>query len=729
MNDIKDILQGLKAAMISTLQEHTATALKDAHTSIVNKSMQVPNSPSLLNEKDAILARFVKNIGTNFDALVEIQETEVNVLDYASLSLVEEDDLEAIIAMEGMIAHARNCDIPQYVKFNTRLDSMFFGSRIDESNNPMDPEQIGEAFKEAIRPVGMPAKNLLVAYRSFNTQVFHRLESIMEAANAYLASRGVLADMDVAARDKSMLLNRRNKQRQKDDPIDRAFRTTDEQAGQTVSQQDLFPLVRKLLHRLGPATAGAESEAQPGTALGGALQQGMMVGSRRVEVVSNKQLLGYLSELEARLDKVAEQAGPGESKPAMDLRAPLGDLLEEKGSKQTLCAVNAASSDIIQLVTLLYEAIWRDETVPIPIKELIGRTQISTLKMALKDPTFFDTESHPLRVLLNELATAGITWTQPAKLDQDAMYQKIKQTIKELIANFNGDLEIIEALINEFREFKKKEAEAAAIVNSNLSNADEREQRISEIQEYAHRKIDERVLDKELHPDVRRFLNEYFHKFLVQVILREGPGGISWRPVMNTIDVLLWTVQRDRQKGDLERFIKLNTRLRTNLAKALDVAGIDADDALAIMRDLQAVQDQSFKSKPAKASLDSASAAVATTEDSAKGPSTETANMQPDLPADDEHLLEVDQYPIGLWFEFQVDAALTIRCALAAKIETIEKFVFVNRQGVKVIEKSRMGLARELKAGTVKVICDGPLIDRAMEAVIAQLRDQPAVAA
>ena len=47
----------------------------------------------------------------------------------------------------------------------------------------------------------------------------------------------------------------------------------------------------------------------------------------------------------------------------------------------------------------------------------------------------------------------------------------------------------------------------------------------------------------------------------------------------------------------------------------------------------------------------------------------------------------------------------------------------MNGQGVKVIEKSKMGLARELKAGTVKVIYETPLIDRAMESVIAKLRD------
>ena len=99
------------------------------------------------------------------------------------------------------------------------------------------------------------------------------------------------------------------------------------------------------------------------------------------------------------------------------------------------------------------------------------------------------------------------------------------------------------------------------------------------------------------------------------------------------------------------------------------------------------------------------------------------AGRQEPLNDDDEHLQEVSNYPIGIWLEFEGGAEQAVRCTLAAKIDTIGKYVFVNGQGVKVIEKSKMGLARELKAGTVKVIYETPLIDRAMESVIAKLRD------
>ena len=73
--------------------------------------------------------------------------------------------------------------------------------------------------------------------------------------------------------------------------------------------------------------------------------------------------------------------------------------------------------------------------------------------------------------------------------------------------------------------------------------------------------------------------------------------------------------------------------------------------------------------------------------------------------------------------EFQGVETQSIRCSLAGKIDMIDKYVFVNARGAKVIEKSRVGLARELKDGTVKIISEAALIDRAIGTVIGKLRN------
>jgi hypothetical protein len=669
----------------------------------------------------AKLKRFAENVKANFDQLTGSAKKAVDVLDYGSLSLVEEDDLEAIIAMEGMISHARNCDIHEYLSFTTRLDAMCYGVCIDESNNPMDPEQIGEAFKKAIPPVNMTATELLITYRKFNRSVFHNLEKVLSEANRVLIDNNILPDLDMAARSRAEQQNKRSARPKKIDPTDRAFAS--EPSGLDNNQQ-LLSVMQKLLHRV-PSPASAEQSVmsnsvqeystavpQPG------LQSGMMVGSQKLEVVAGDQLLSLLNKLQ--LD--SQEQGEGEEgalSERLNLGKSVGDLLLRESDAETLRAIDSQSSDIINLVNFLYEEIWNDVTVPIPIKELVGRTQITVLKIALREPTFFDIAKHPARLFLNEIATAGISWTESDKLGQDPVYCKMQDLVARLVRDFDGDVVVVENLLEEFSRFKREHSLSNQQAEKELLNEGERKDRLEEIKQYALRKIEERILDQNIDPVAMEFLRTYFHRFVVEVLLREGPGGISWRPVMNTIDVLLWTVNTDRQTGDLEKFVKVKPRLLLNLGKALGVAGVEKADTKRVLGELQKVQEACFKKTAQKKSSVTEGSALDLVDETAKLDTTPEKN----LADDDEHLLEVSKYPIGIWLEFQVRGKQAIRCTLAAKIDTIEKYVFVNGQGVKVIEKSKMGLARELKAGTVKVICEAPLVDRAMESVIAKLRD------
>lgn len=723
MDNVKKILNIVRDGMTAKLSNHVSEALSDANMAIANEPASGRSRDlSLMAERDAILQRFVIGIESKFDELTESSSKEINVLDYGSLSLVEEADLEAIIAMEGMISHARNCDISEYLSFTTRLDTMLHGTRIDESNNPMDPEQIGETFKEALRPLGMTATELLVTYRKFNQSVFHKLEDVLTEANGILIDNNILPDLDMAARSRSELQNKRSARPQKIDPTDRAFTAESSVVESGLgSDQQILSVMQKLIHRVSDnagrqqaqdAVAGPAVAAVPG---GAVLQPGMMIGNQKLELVASDQLLTLLNQLQPTFD-----AEDSNAEQAQNLSESVGSLLQEQSSTGTLRAIDRQSSDIINLVTFLYEEIWKDMTVPIPIKELIGRTQITVLKIALEDSGFFDTVAHPARAFLNELASAGLSWTGSEKLGQDPVYLKMQELVTRFVRDFAGDTGLVEALLEDLIAFENEYADANEEKEQKLLDEDERKHRLEEVEQYALDKIEERILDKDISPFVQSFLKNHFHKFVVQVVLREGPGGISWRPVMNTIDVLLWTVSTEKQEGDLRRFAKVNPRLLLNLGKALEVAGIEKSEAEESLGKLKSVQEACFETPPAVSDEDVTSIAVGNEK---TGLVKSAAVHQEPLSDDDEHLQEVSNYPIGIWLEFEGGAEQTVRCTLAAKIDTIGKYVFVNGQGVKVIEKSKMGLARELKAGTVKVIYETPLIDRAMESVIAKLRD------
>src|SRR5690606_34811696 len=104
------------------------------------------------------------------------------------------------------------------------------------------------------------------------------------------------------------------------------------------------------------------------------------------------------------------------------------------------------------------------------------------------------------------------------------------------------------------------------------------------------------------------------------------------------------------------------------------------------------------------------------------------AGSEPDvteeLAISDQHLSLVNNITQGSWFEMTDAAGQKYRCRLAAIIKATGKYIFVNRSGMKVAEETRQGLALSLKSGRLRVLDDGMLFDRALEAVIGTLREQ-----
>jgi len=98
------------------------------------------------------------------------------------------------------------------------------------------------------------------------------------------------------------------------------------------------------------------------------------------------------------------------------------------------------------------------------------------------------------------------------------------------------------------------------------------------------------------------------------------------------------------------------------------------------------------------------------------------AEPEETLGSDDESLLKVDNLHVGSWVELLESEDQKLRCKLAAILKSTGKYIFVNRTGMKVSEKSRMGLAVEFRRGAVRMLDDALLFDRALESVIGNLR-------
>jgi len=85
-------------------------------------------------------------------------------------------------------------------------------------------------------------------------------------------------------------------------------------------------------------------------------------------------------------------------------------------------------------------------------------------------------------------------------------------------------------------------------------------------------------------------------------------------------------------------------------------------------------------------------------------------------------LRAVDSLAMGSWVEMHQQDGKKFRCRLAAIIRGTDKYIFVNRSGMKVAEHNRSSLAQAITQGEITLLDEGLLFDRALESVIGSLR-------
>jgi hypothetical protein len=89
---------------------------------------------------------------------------------------------------------------------------------------------------------------------------------------------------------------------------------------------------------------------------------------------------------------------------------------------------------------------------------------------------------------------------------------------------------------------------------------------------------------------------------------------------------------------------------------------------------------------------------------------------------DDEFVQIARNVKIGTWIEFRDERGNVERAKLSWVSPISAKYLFVNRKGLKVADKTVWGLATELRNKRAQILEDVPLFDRALDAIVERLK-------
>jgi len=460
-----------------------------------------------------------------------------------------------------------------------------------------------------------------------------------------------------------------------------------------------FDELRLLIHGQPPSAAAGPSRGMSGAGRGG-------------PVISSAELLQALSAVQ--LD--SGQFEPGQP---IDLHAVAGSALADMGGE--LSQVDDVAQDTLQLVSLLFEHILHDESISLPLASLISRLQIPVLKVAMTDTTLFDDREHVVRRVINRLADVGLGWWGDTdQVRDDPLYQAIDRIVSSIVDGCHDDMGVFAQADAALDDTVSRSASRARSLEKRLTERESGKVKVTAARHAVQTLINSRASGLRLPDGVRGFIKQAWTQVMVYLCVRHGSRSSEWHEAAETLDELLALGQPAAREADLANRAEQLPFLFEHIEHWLHVAGFHTAQAEDQIRGLYDGFQELTEHDRAWFEADSEYVVQELDEmDVVELVPADTA-MVPALNAELEPLL--DGLHPGTWVEFVMDGEPRNRCKLSLIFEQSRNHLFVDHRGLKVCELTATEVAEALRDGAMRELKADPLVERALDEMIAELR-------
>jgi hypothetical protein len=763
---VRGIAQNRINGLVSALFENVDDALFDLAEKAENNAAQTQFFDGMreVRKKRPLVERlFQERIGKNFAefAAGELKPVEPGptAAGGGALSLVDDQELEESLAVSSMVAKAESRLLRPLYQVNQRLAVIVGGGKVEDRSNPVGPAMLCDAFRSAVREFDLDVQVKLIIYKLFDRFVMVGLNALYDEINIELIRAGVLPQIrhevprgvrNPAAAPASA--------RPRAHAADMASDYDDAEHGLGVSglQVEIYETLRSLL---------AGRHAPIGRAGGTANLRDAGADYGDSQGLDATTLLSALSILQGQA--AAEDRRATNAETVQELKHELLAQVRRIGTDTHARHVSTADEDTIDLVSMLFEFILRDRNLPAAIQALLGRLQIPYLKVAIVDRHLFAQKAHPARRLLDALADAGVGWS--AESDRDnRLHDRIRQSVDTILQKFDDDLRVFDLELAEFNRFMDEHRRRAEHAEQRVAEATRGREKLNEARRVTAREILRRIGDRRLPPVAHTILSRPWANYMVLTLLRKGEESDEWKKALRFADEFIWSTTPKRSDAGRNRLRLLIPQLEAALRHGLATVAYHESDIALQLEDLgrfyaRLLDGETPELKTAREVIASSSAPASTpaveqhTAEAAEDPGFELegsgvadsdasrsavpampqspveeiilSSVDAEVAQESEHAVDDDEFLAaarsmkpGTWFEMATEDGGRERAKLSWISPISGNFLFVNRRGLKVCDKTVYALAAELRRGSTTALLDVPLFDRALDAIVARLR-------
>jgi hypothetical protein len=624
------------------------------------------------------------------------------------LSLVDEDEMEEMVAITTMHAKAMNIYGEEVRHLEARLEylELMCDNAIDKES--IDPKHICEVFQKTIENIDISIEVKLVFYKLFDLEVCSKLEVMYKTINQMLIDNDIMPEI--------ILTTTKQEEIQHEDEDEVSSQVADYYDPRTAiktkpikrTSRDVSNIVNEFM--TGEMTISNSELKLPESFQRTPTKQDL-AGKNCYE---RKEVLRALSALQNKLtSKKATASCISTEEIKKEIISDISDKHDGVVDKQ----VNLLDERSIDFVGMMFGAISSDETVSEIMTSLIYQLQIPVMKVAMLDRSLFEEEAHPARTTVDLLTEAG----KGINVKDDHLYEDLEDVVDSILDKFDIDIATFEKAASELEGIIKKEEE--------LTTENERKQQREVLLAHARNIVTSQMkmvsCDKRIPNNVRPLLLRHWSTLMLNRYLRHGKNSSQWLQSVLLLKLLLKCIQPIKAPAQFELLKNNHMALLEAVNDELYQTQQDKSKVAEQVTELktlflQMIDDYGLKvvneGEQKLTQEDILAEHSESTEDE-----LQEIQQQTDIAKQKIARLASSTRP-GVWYELYNGEDKPIRrLKLSVILTDAAQLIFVDRKGVKVIEKDAEDFARELEENRSRILADHSTFDHALGQVIGAL--------
>ena len=654
-------------------------------------------------EKNDISQHFFVNLNNSLTA------SKANSVssDNEELSLVDHDEMEEMVAITTMHAKAMNLFGEEVSHLEARLEylELMYESSIDKES--LDPKHICEVFQKTIENLDIAIDIKLVFYKLFDQEVCSKLDVMYKTINQIFIDNGVLPEI--------LLKTTKQEEIEADeDEVSTQVASYYDPAKNVAtdfiprSNKDFSHIVNEFMS--GEMTITDEELQLPESFLRTPTQQDL----NGKNCYDRKEVLKALSALQRKItssqkDSASLTTEQIKQELIADISKQHGGIIDKK--------VNLLDERSMDFVGMMFGAIVDDDTVSEIMTNLIYQLQIPVMKVAMLDRSLFESETHPARATVDLLTTAGMG----INLKEDRIYNDLEEIVDSILEKFDIDIEAFEKAVDALEDIITMEEQLTADT--------EKQQQKQIFQEHARNIVISQLkmvsCEKQIPNKVRPLILKNWSTLMLNRYIRHGRNSQQWVQSVLLLKLLLKCIQPIKYSSQYNLLKDNHMALLQAVNDELYDTQQDKNEIANQVAELKAyllqmIDDYGFKVVDENDKEVSAEVLIETSMDTTED-ELEHVQQQTKIARQKLARLTSSTKP-GVWYEiYNGEDKAVRRLKLSVILTDAAQLIFVDRKGVKVIEKDADEFAKELEENRSRILADHSTFDHALANVISAL--------